>query len=416
MILNLTIQNFRSFKDLNTLSLEPISKGSSPALPFVAVYGPNASGKSNIVKALAFIQFAVQNENAINLGTVKHPLLQPFMLNQKNPQNPSMFEITVLHKAMNATYRYGFEVHKNQVISEWLIESALRSNRVTEREIYVRKNDTYKFDSSINISTRSIYTTVPRSILALPRFANNNMSQALALVDLIANQMILFDCTKTSTIFDQATRRLTEDAELRAKVSEVVKDLDVSVQRIDVKRHAMSQDDLSNFPVPEELKSILAASTPGAVQTNFSTVHNVYDEKGTVVDTTNFDYHNNESLGTQNLILFITMLIDSMNKGYILVADEFGSGFHPFITAAIIKLFTAKKHSAQFIALTHETYPLSQEGLISKDMIWFVEKNVKEESSLVSLSEYKTRSDARLEKQYLEGRFGAVPIVLKSEI
>jgi len=134
-----------------------------------------------------------------------------------------------------------------------------------------------------------------------------------------------------------------------------------------------------------------------------------------VIGSELFDLARNESAGTEKLIWFVTMLMEAMDKGWAVVADEFDSSFHPFVAKALVDMFLRKGHRAQLVALTHETYLLTQKMGLDRTQIWFTEKNEQEESGLVCLDEYKPRGTAQFEKQYLEGRFGAVPIILGAE-
>jgi AAA15 family ATPase/GTPase len=125
-----------------------------------------------------------------------------------------------------------------------------------------------------------------------------------------------------------------------------------------------------------------------------------------------FKLGDHESVGTTQLFGFAAVVLDALDYGHTLMIDEFGSSLHPFISSAIVKQFVSKKtnrNGAQLIVFTHESYLLSKKSDLRRDQIWFVDKNEREETTMRSLAEYKTRNDYEVAKNYLEGRFGALP-------
>ncbi len=415
MILNFSIKNYRSFKELNSLSLETAEESSPKPLRFAAIYGPNASGKTSLLKALEYMRFAMQNIDAVNKLTLNHVLLQPFLLNAQSSSEPSFFELTLLDETTSSRYQYGFEVTKERIVSEWLVETAKRETNLSPRELYTRTEKGINFHSSISKDIKQFKNNIPETILALPFLANNNYDIARRVTNLVVSKLVLFDSSNVETIRGIAYQRYLVDSQLRADVLKLIKSFDVDIQGISIEQIPISADDSANLDAILQQLPFFQGNLQGLMKTSVSTRHNVYDAAGKVKSSATFDLNNHESLGTQKLIPFIIMALDAMRDGYTLVIDEFGSSFHPFITEALVRLFLTNKHSAQLVVLTHETHLLGKSLDLGADQIWFVEKSCREESTLVAVTEYKPRTDARVDKQYLEGRFGAVPTVLDTK-
>ena len=147
--------------------------------------------------------------------------------------------------------------------------------------------------------------------------------------------------------------------------------------------------------------------------------HSIYDDEGNKLEKNREFNFGEESLGTQKIFALAVILLNALNNGEIVVFDELGSSLHPFLTKKIVELFQSpksNKYGAQLIFTSHETFLLTKRTLNNKldlrrDQIWFADKGTNEASALRCLSEYKTKKEYELAKRYLEGRFGAVPVL-----
>ena len=166
MIIEFSIKNFRSFKELATLSLEAESlktgknglistEFKTNLLPAIGIFGHNASGKSNLIKALVYMQWAMLNSDYLNQPTTKFPFLQPFLLNVESCKEPSFFQIVLWDSENKTEYRYGFEINAENVVSEWLeTVTKVKKNR-RRRMIFLRKGQEFpKLDDSIKEQCR----------------------------------------------------------------------------------------------------------------------------------------------------------------------------------------------------------------------------------------------------------------------
>jgi len=407
MIVEFSVKNFRSFKTLATLSLEAeslktgkeclISAGlKGKLLPTAGVFGHNASGKSNLAKALAYMQWAMLNSDYLNQPTTKSPLLQPFLLNVESCKDPSFFQIVLWGSEEQTEYRYGFEISADRVVSEWLeTVTKVKKNR-RRRQIFLRKGQEFlKLDESIKESVGHLTNNVRPTALALTvfaQFANPICSQVIKLMN--RPNFMIIDGGVTDPI-GYAMQQYYEKPELALKVLHLLKKLDLSIQDLKVIREPFTEVHSSN----DVFRAVTIHKMHGASENNLRV---------------EFDFSSQESFGTRRLFVLMTLLVQILDVGGVFVFDELGSSIHPFMSREIVALFQNKNTNpkgAQLIFCSHETYLLSNLVGLRQDQIWFTEKNPQEETVLNSLLEYNMRSDSEFEKNYRQGRFGAVPVI-----
>lgn len=432
MIIDFTIKNYRSFKETSSLSLlaEPLKNDGiaisttafgDSVLPVAGIFGQNAGGKSNVIKALAFMVYSILNTNHINAPINKHPLLQPFLLNENSRKEPVHFEIALWDNKTISQYNYGFEVDGTGVVAEWLelVDRPQKNRR--SRLIFERNGNKFTFDKSVESRLKPLVINVLGTALAVNVFGNLAEPISHRLLELVNEQNIklIDDGTDTNQLTHYALDRCFSDTRLQAQVIDFIKKSDIDINDVSIDRTQMSIKDLpAGFP--EELKSIMAKA-PQSTGYNYriESKHSVYDNNGNKTEQNyNFNF-GDESLGTQKIFALAVILLDALNKGETIVFDELGSSLHPFLTKKIVELFQSpksNKHGAQLIFTSHETFllnknPLSSNLDLRRDQIWFADKGADEASVLRCLSEYKTKKEYELAKRYLEGRFGAVPVL-----
>lgn len=158
----------------------------------------------------------------------------------------------------------------------------------------------------------------------------------------------------------------------------------------------------------------------GKKSIELDSVHNVYSEKGKVIGTINFSFEDRESSGTNKLFDLSGPIFETLYSGAVLVVDELDAKMHPLISQYIIELFNnpeTNPKNAQLIFTTHDTHLLSQK-ILRRDQIWFTEKDAKEQTDLYSLMDIvlpdgtKPRNDANYERNYIAGRYGAIPYII----
>lgn len=420
MIIEFSTKNFRSFRELATLSLEaePLKAGKNglistefkvDLLPAIGIFGHNASGKSNLIKALMYMQWAMLNSDYLNQPTTKFPFLQPFLLNVESCKEPSFFQIVLWDPENKTEYRYGFEISTENVVSEWLeTVTKVKKNR-RRRMIFLRKGQEFpELDESVKASIGHLINNVRPTALALTVFAQ--------FADPISSQVIKLINRPNFMIFDggavdpmgYAMQQYHEKPEFAFRVLQLLKKLDLSIQDLKVIREPFTEAHLK--VIPNELKSLF--NQPSDLF-RAVTLHKMYGslEKNHRVE---FDFNSQESFGTRRLFVLMTLLVQILDIGGIFVLDELGSSIHPFMSREIVALFQnhdTNPKGAQLIFCSHETYLLSNQVGLRQDQIWFTEKNAQEETVLHSLLEYNMRSECEFEKNYRQGRFGAVPVI-----
>ena len=430
MIIDFTIKNYRSFKDASSLSLvaEERLKNDGIAitktafddnvLPVAGIFGQNAGGKSNVIKGLAYMTNAILNTNHINAPINKHHLLQPFLLNKSSRKDPVHFEITFWDSKTVSQYNYGFEVDETGVASEWLEVTDRPQIKSRSRLIFERTGNKFTFDNTVQARLEPLTINVLNTALAVNVFGNLAEPLSHRLLELVsADNIKLVDGTNTEQLTHYALNRCFDDKDLQAQVISFIKKSDIDINDVSIDRTQMTLKDL---PLPDELKPLMAKATgQSGYNYRIESQHSVYDDSGIKTDESHSFNFSEESLGTQKIFALAVILLDALNKGETIVFDELGSSLHPFLTKKIVEIFQSpktNKNGAQLIFTSHETYLLSKSTLNNKlslrrDQIWLADKNANEASVLRSLSEYKTKKEYELAKRYLEGRFGAVPVL-----
>lgn len=430
MIIDFTIKNYRSFKDASSLSLLAeerlkndgiaISKTAfdDDVLPVAGIFGQNAGGKSNVIKGLAYMTQAILNTNHINAPINKHPLLQPFLLNKSSVKEPIHFEITFWDNKTISQYNYGFKVGESGVVSEWLEVVDRPQKKRRSRLIFERAGNKFSFDKTVRARLELLTINVLDTALAVNVFGNLAEPVSYRLLELVSAENIkIVDGTNTDQLNHYALNRCFDDKELQAQVISFIKKSDIDINDVSIDRTQMALKDL---PLPDELKPLMAKATgQSGYNYRIESQHSVYDDSGNKTDEShNFNF-GEESLGTQKIFALGVILLDALNRGETVIFDELGSSLHPFLTKKIVELFQSPKSNksgAQLVFTSHETYLLNKTSLNNKldlrrDQIWFADKGPNEASILKCLSEYKTKKEYELAKRYLEGRFGAVPVL-----
>lgn len=343
-----------------------------------AVFGANASGKSNLIKAMSFFKWFTMNSSKAIQAWEKIPV-NSFALSSTSVIEPSLFEIVVL--IGEDTYRYGFEVSVEKVYREWLYVKAGKK-RSKEIELFYREGSKYEIH--------------PRFIIG-KELTDKNMVRENALLLSLAGQ---FNEPYSSAIMKWLTDTtiITSGSEndVWYMAMKAMERTDMREKMVDFSRYAdLGIDDIT--------------LSDGGVLTS----HTQYDEEGKDVSTVNFIMKENESEGTVKYFLLSYPILDALENGKRLIVDEFDEKLHTLLLKKIISLFNTKagnRNNAQLIVTLHDTNLLSS-NLIRRDQIWFTQKNGRGESVLYPLSDYKVRSDASYEKDYLLGKYGATPII-----
>jgi AAA15 family ATPase/GTPase len=417
MLLEFSIGNFLSFKEKKTLSLIASSISDYKdtnvfttekynLLKGAVIYGANASGKSNFIRAMSVMRQIVLN--SFNQSSTKPLNVTPFLLNTETETAPSHFE--VLFEVEDIRYRYGFEVTTKKVVSEWLFE--YRKN--TEKRLFIRQGDgidvsaTYKEGTNLEEKTRdnALFLTVVDQFNGtiagqiMKWFQNFRTISGLnhENYELVTFQMILNEKTKKSIL-------------------DFYKNLDLGFDSLKINKKKFDSKEIPE-DAPEQILKSFIKDLEGTFKFHIKTLHNKYDKENKMIGTKEFEMRSQESAGSNKVFDIAGPIFEVLQNGGVLVIDELDSSLHPLMTLAITQLFNSTNENpknAQLVFTTHDTNLFSF-GKFRRDQIYFIEKDKYGASDLYSLVEYKedggkVRKDRSFEKDYIQGRYGAIPYI-----
>jgi uncharacterized protein len=418
MLIGFSVGNYKSFKDTVTFTMvaAPINGEDTKLdennifqindelslLKSAAIYGANASGKSNIVAAINFMKFFALNSS--KEGQISEPIdVESFRLSTQTEKEPSFFEI--VFSLEGKIYRYGFEVDTNQVISEWLFYR----QKTKEFNLFERESDSFKLANTSFKEGKGVTDKTRNNALFLSVVAQFNGKTAKKILTWFRGLNIISGLNDLG--YRDYTIRSFENNHHKDGILQLVKRLDLGIDDIQIEKIPITESLLPKN-LSEELRNLILRSHEAEIKA-IKTVHLKYNAEEQLNSIELFDVEDNESEGTKKLFYLAGPLIETLKTGEILVIDELDSRFHPLITCAIISLFNSQEtnpNNAQLIFTTHDTNLLSNQ-LFRKDQIWFTEKYRQGATHLYSLVEYKISKDASLEKDYIRGKYGAIPFI-----
>lgn len=416
MIVKFTFGNYRSFKEVAEFSMvaEPLktkedSIFETPRYDLLlasGIFGANASGKSNVIKALAYLQAAVTKSNAVNLPATGHPLLGQYLLSAKSRTQPSYFKIVMWDQRENIEYEYELEIARDKVTRESLHVADKKNKNYTSTQVFSRSVQKFSIGKAYRKNLDILKDKVLPQALAVNVFAQFAELNSISFVRLMERVFVI---DGSNDLTQLSLERLHSDKAFREKVEKFIRNSDVAISGIGVEKNKLDDNGMKNFPFKIQFNG-KGAKPQEIFNYQISTTHRSQDETNSYVV---FNFNDHESMGTQRLLGIAALMFQSLEDGSCLVIDEFGSSMHSLINMEIVSMFNSIKSNpkgAQLIFSTHDTYMLSDTVNLRRDQVWFTEKDDSEESKLSALSEYKIRPDMRIDKNYIEGRFGAVPI------
>jgi len=347
-------------------------------LTSAAIYGPNASGKSNIVKALGAFRNFVKNSTD-NKPNENISLYDPFKLNRENLQQASCFSIDLLIK--NVLHVYSIEVFRNEI----LYESLIVYPKGLKVKVFERNGQKISKGNGYEGIFETIRQRTTENQLFLGKAALENVEIAKNVYEHILFIIVLTtDGFHSNEFNEKFSKIMFKNLELWGDLLKLSKSL---IQKIDTQ--------VVDF---EEIDGMI------------KTFH--LNDKNEKIE---FEFED-ESSGTQRVIAFVPFVLNTIKDGGILIVDEFERSLHPEIAQYILGLFNdpkVNKYGAQFIFATHDTTLLSPENNMRRDQINLVEKNEKGETEMFTVSDIKGVREGNYEKWYLEGRLGAVPNIAR---
>jgi predicted ATPase len=404
MLLSFRVVNHRSLRSEQQLLLTPGYAADVPsdadwqAVPVIGIFGPNASGKSNIIDALAYMSRMVRGslrENEPGVGIDRHP----FALDPEMVGEPSTYVVDLLLD--DVRYTYGFAIDDIRVVEEWMYSYPHKRQRI----IFQRRGDEYTFGGDLPKSMRQVEEITAPSVLFLSVAARSKQE----LVQPVYRWFMRLQMRSSSTLrFPRPLSYITRDigrSGFLGRLTSLLQAADTGIESAELveeteeelaARYASVREDLPKDALVRNQKLILRhRGAHGSVAMSLR----------------------DQSLGTQALCSLGIPAFTALDRGVPFVVDELDSSLHPYLAAQLIRLFRdpqTNPRGAQLLFTSHDPTLLGRiqgEEVLQRDHVWFTEKDDHGVTELFPLSEFKPRAEENKERRYLAGRYGAVPVV-----
>lgn len=419
MIIDFTVRNFLSIKDEVTLSflakkqdpdlkIIPIKNTNYKLYSFSAIYGPNASGKTNIIRAISALKEFILNSYQSGLDN-PIPVYKPFKLDNKCLTQPTLFEIEFVTN--NIRYTYSVEFTKTQITKEelWYFPKKRRALLFLRDEQGI-----CKYGSTFTGNKKQLETFLLPNRLFLSVAAQSTNIMLRPVLNFFNEEISLHIRMDSSTkFFYNTTHKLKKSNHFKKLLQTFLQSADGSISDIMIKEDHNNEVSI-DLPddMPEEMKKLITFTMTKKPFLG----HPVFDGG---VETDQIEYFNledEESSGTIKMYDIASEIVETLQNGGVLIIDEFNSGLHPLLCKYLIQLFIdpdVNINNAQLLISTHDTCALDIE-ILKREQIWFTEKNTLSSTELFSLDEFKleknlVRDGSKFSRHYLSGRFGAIP-------
>lgn len=415
MLIAFNVKNYRSFKDAASFSMVAANLKSKNKridednlfavdesvnlLKSAVIYGANASGKSNLIKGLAFMQRFVLKSASESQASEPIPV-ESFRLSTETEVLPSEFEIIFI--CDNKRYRYGFVVDPQKVHKEWLYHVPSRR----EAQLFMRTDDDFQISRGFKEGKGLVEKTRENALfLSVAAQFNGPISRTI---------MKWFKQLRTISGLDDSdyghfTMQLMDNDKSRIEILEFVKAIDLGISDIKLRK-----DKIEGLRVPADMPDDLKSFLENELLRSVDTFHKKFDRSGSQVSYEAFDIRKNESEGTKKALFLAGPLLKALQSSETLIVDELDSRLHPLITETIIGMFNSKATNpgnAQLIFASHDINLLKTDKYFRRDQIWFTEKDMYGATDLYSLAEIKVRNDASFYSDYMKGKYGAIPYI-----
>lgn len=409
MLIQFNFKNYKSFRDETSLDLSAtkmkefessvVTIGGEKILPVAAVYGANASGKSNVYSAFEFMTAYVANSffYGDDDKTFADVRPTPFLFDSCARNAESMFEVyfTIPGESTEKTYNYGFCIDETGITEEWLNTKAKSAREF--KSVFYRNTEKQELDlrGIAKVSRDNIEVALNRQVLIISLGAKLKVEKCKQIRDwFLLNEFTDFGDEITNLFLSRTLPKgFVEDEKVREDVLKYFASFDKQITGFKVEE----------VPAKEDQKE--KAYTIDAL-------HRMIDSE----DDAELPLHQ-ESAGTLKMFAMYPVLHEVLEKGGVLCIDELNSRLHPLLVRNFILTFLnpeINKNHAQLIFTTHDTWQLSNQ-LLRRDEIWFTEKDENGLSNLYSLADFvdedgtRIRKDENYEKNYLLGKYGAIP-------
>lgn len=377
--------------------------GHEELLKIATIYGANASGKSNLIKAFTSAILMVRNSNVIALGS-KWNFIKPFKFDETTNHHPSEFEFVFI--ANNIKYKYCFSADNSKIVDESLV--AYYSQKPTT--IFSRTNtDHYEFLTSDENILKTIVTKNTDNKLFLSTATTWNYDKTKDAFLWFMNQIDTYD-TFNEISNDDLKKYTNENDDLKAFTLKLLEASDIFIKDFNIDYQEKDMDtEMINLINPTLLKT---PEKPKVINVDIELEHEIIDS-----NNKSHTYKlnmNDESSGTKILFSLSPILKKAFSSQRIIIVDELEKSLHPALVEFIIQMFNNKninKVNSQLIFTTH-ALNLMNSDIFRRDQIWFAEKNNKTgNTELFPLDSFNVRKSENIQKGYINGRYGAIPFI-----
>lgn len=417
MLFNFSIENYLSFKRKQRLDLragtikeyrdentfQAVHNQNDRLLKSIGILGANGSGKSNVLKSLAFMKSLVLDSSKESNANTAIPV-QPFLLSTESNKKACTFEVSF--SIEQGKFRYGFSVDSTKIYSEWLFQTI----RSKEEKIFIRAEQEYSFGKDFKSRIKEklvLFTefTRPNALFAsvLAQF-NDELFKSISTW---FNGIFIVRDVSYHFLVDY-TARLMKNEYYRHLINSIIRASDLGIETVQEVQNELK-------PVGVTFRDLINELSREGEYTVF-TGHNVFDDAYNLKDRTQFNLIRNESLGTQKFFAVLGPILKALKEGKILVVDEIDARLHSLLVERIISLFNSNKYNpngAQLIFTSHNVN-LIKKGM-RRDQMVFTDKDEYGACTLNSLYEKdpKVRNDASFDKDYLMGKYGSIPKIAR---
>jgi len=416
MLIELTVRNFRSIKDEVKLSLLATASREhrtthTTALPkakdarvlkSAVIYGPNASGKTNVLTAAKAMRSVVLNSATSSRPGDPIPPIHPFRFDPASRKAPTMFEVLILKNGVR--YQYGFEASRTEVVSEWLF--AYPKGRA--QHWFTRSLDSKSDNGSLEAGDnwkgqkQQIWEATRKNALLLSTAVQLNNDALYPVFEWFRDEL---DFVDGHAVEEDVTIGACESSDSKLEIIDLMRMADFGIRDLELDRREVEMPDVVRTLLVET-DQLDTVTEKLSKRIRFR--HTVEPDDDAMLEL------REESQGTQKYFALTGRILKTLNAGTTLVVDELGSSMHPLLVRAIVNLFHDPKnnpHAGQLIFNTHDTSLLDQ-VLFRRDQIWFTEKASDDSSQLIPLADFSPRKGTEpLELNYLRGRYGALPLL-----
>jgi len=394
-LLSIGIENFRSYYRKEVLKFPSIEETKVTAL-----YGPNAGGKSNTIKAFfPAIQCIVHSSEAS--FTLPY---EPFLLREESDKEPTTFAFT--YDEAEDIFTYTFSYNQERICHE---ELRMRPGGTGKEKTIFKRNveGVLNAGASQYGFTKKLADVTRRDTLLITKARENNNAYSNVIFEMFTS--LVFVNAAHSGLDPQYAEVLKRDELIRLKTIEILKKCDFTIRDLAINEVTIPDELIA--ALPEEVKNAFSKGN------QVTTTYVIRDEFLTAVGNRQFDLAAQESAGTNELVGVIVPILVALLNGKTIFIDEFGAFMHSKLLNAIVDLFESgdNETGARLVLTTHNTSLLGRPS-INRESIFFVEKNLGEESAITPFSTLSVRKDEAFERRYRDGLYGAVPIIRMSEV